>query len=221
MAYRICQSCVLRLVPPPHPRCDRCEAPRGSGLPPDRGCGDCDGWPDGLRVARSACLLRTPADRLVHELKYGGWPELGGALAVLMSKVAIPGLPSLAGVPIVPVPTTPERLRERGYNQAERLARGLALGTGGTLTDALLRREGGGSQVALQREERRANVQGVFALREVGLETLQERDVLVVDDVLTTGATASAVSEVLLSGGARSVSVLTFARTLPDPAGPS
>jgi len=206
---------MSRLLAPPHPRCMRCDAPRGTGLSEDRPCTECHGWPDILRSARAAALLAPPADALVHALKYGGWPELGEELAGRMMRVALPGFRGLEGVPLIPVPTTARRMRQRGYNQAEVLAQALAEASAGVVVRALARREGDGSQVALQRGERRANVQGAFTLREAGIRGIKGRDVVLVDDVLTTGATATAAVEVLGTGGVRSVSVLTFARTLP------
>jgi len=184
-------------------------------LPGDRLCTECHEWPDVLRSARAAAVLAPPADALVHALKYGGWPELGRELAERMLRISLPGFRGLEGVPLVPVPTTAHRMRERGYNQAEVLARALAEASDGVVVQALERRDGDGSQVALQRGERRANVQGAFMLREAGIPGIRGRDVVLVDDVLTTGATAVAAAEVLGAGGARTVSVLTFARTLP------
>jgi ComF family protein len=160
-------------------------------------------------------LLADPADALVHSLKYGGWPELGEELAERMAQIPLPGFDSLLGVPILPVPTTAQRLRDRGYNQAGVLAEGVARATGGELVDALWRKGGGASQVALHPEERRANVKGAFLLRDSATSLIAGRDLVLVDDVLTTGATAGAAAEVLGAGGARSVTLLTFARALP------
>jgi len=132
-----------------------------------------------------------------------------------MAGVSLSGFRSLVGVGIVPVPTTARRLRERGYNQAKVLADGVARLTGGRCLDALRRRDGGESQVALHPEERRANVKGAFLLRDSSVERILRRDLVLVDDVLTTGATAGAAAEALEGGGARSVTLLTFARALP------
>jgi len=151
----------------------------------------------------------------MHALKYGGWPELGGELAERMGHLSLPGFDGLGGVSFIPVPTTARRMRERGYNQAEVLAFALAENSNGIVVQALARRDGDGSQVALQRGERRANVQGAFLLLDAEIPGIEGRDVVLVDDVLTTGATAVAAAEVLGAGGVRSVSVLTFARTLP------
>jgi ComF family protein len=132
-----------------------------------------------------------------------------------MARVSIPGFDSLRGVPVIPVPTTRRRLRERGYNQAEVLASGVADASGSLLVHALFRRDGGESQVALHPEERRANVKGAFQLRDSEAKWIQGRDVVLVDDVLTTGATACSAAETLCEGGVRSVALLTFARALP------
>ena len=161
--------------------------------------------------------MRSPADALVHALKYGGWPELADELATWMVRLVHAEPRLFRGRAIVPVPTARARVRARGYNQVRVLAEAVRRGIDGTLVDALVRREGGGSQIALHPGERRANVLGAFSLssrREVS-QAIRDRDVLLVDDVLTTGATAGSAAEALGSGGARSVVVLTFARALP------
>jgi ComF family protein len=120
---------------------------------------------------------------------------------------------------LVPVPTTPERLRARGYNQAAELARNLSPLTGFPVVEALVRRGGGPSQVALHPSQRRSNVRDAFGERREA--RIRDRRVVLVDDVLTTGATALAAAGVLHRGGAAGISLLAFARTIPGPAGPS
>jgi ComF family protein len=119
-------------------------------------------------------------------------------------------------IPLVPVPTTPRRLRVRGYNQAERLARALSPRLRLPVLEALARREGGKSQVSLDPVERRANVRSAFHLLPDRAGGLRGKEVVLVDDVLTTGATALAVTETLIEGGASGVHLLTFARALPE-----
>lgn len=212
---RICPGCRSRLRHPPHPRCPRCHAPRGTGLPPERPCPECTPWPDELAWARSGFVLAEPAGKLVHALKYGGWPELSGEMAGLLApRDVIPGeVPPDA--PLVPVPTTPSRERERGYNQARLLARALAERTGRPVVEALARRDGGETQVFLHPSERQANVLRAFFLQDDGRREVEGREVILVDDVLTTGATAGAAARVLAAGGARRVGVVAFARALP------
>ncbi len=211
---RVCPRCRTRLKEPPHPRCPRCHAPRGTGLPASRPCPECSEWPDVLIRARAAVLMAPPADSLVHQLKYGGWPELAPFIAARMAR-AFPRVELSAGSLVVAVPTTPSRERERGYNQAELLAECVAEAFGLPLVKALTRVDGGETQVALHRHQRRSNVEGVFRPVDARRVEVRGSPVLLVDDVLTTGATAGAAALVLEAMGARDVHLLTFARSLP------
>jgi ComF family protein len=209
----VCGRCRSRLAPPPPPICPRCGFPRlRTGRTPGDRCQECQDWPVGLVHARSAALLRTPADALVHELKYRGWRALAAYMGERMASVPFPSYVAAEARLVVPVPTTPTRLRERGYNQAELLARAVSENSGRTLVEALRRGHGTGSQTTLQPAARLANVAGAFApIEGLGTELANEH-VLLVDDVLTTGATVVACAEALVAAGARCVSVLTFAR---------
>jgi ComF family protein len=215
----VCSRCRTRLKEPPHPRCSRCHAPRGTGLPADRPCSECADWPPVLIGARASAVMAEPADSLVHGLKYGGWTGLASFMASRMVW-EIRGEPLHEGVVVVPVPSTPDRLRERGFNQAELLALGVAEGLDRPLIKGLVRVGSGQTQVALHRSERRANVQGAFRPAESEGEGVRNRSVLLVDDVLTTGATACAAAEALTQAGAIDVLLLTFARALPGAADP-
>lgn len=226
---RTCPGCLSRLRPIPPPRCSRCRAPvadaavevAGAG-----GCRDCEDWPAVLEGAASATLLEGPASDLVHAFKYGGWPELAHEMVRPMAACLRGVGAGRAAGPFLSVPTTRERRRRRGYNQAEELARALSRVTGRPVVSPLVRTSGGASQVALHRSQRRANVRGAFRLREgVAPGHLPPRVVLV-DDVLTTGATVVEVAETLEAAGVRGVFVLTFARARPGgrgraPGGPA
>lgn len=185
-------------------------------MPVDRPCLECEDWPGVVRIARSAVMLAPPADRLVHSFKYEGWEELAGEMASRMIRVELPGHWWSEDVPLVPVPTTRRRRRIRGYNQASVLASAVAEETGAPVVRALVRDDEGGSQVSLHPAERRANVSGAFSLASGAASSLRDGRAILIDDVLTTGATAVAASRVLEAGGAREVAVLTFARSLPD-----
>lgn len=212
---RICLRCRSRLRPPPLPRCARCGLPRGSGGGSAPDCEECRAWPPVLKAARSAVVLEPPADRLIHALKYGGWRELAGPMGRRIARLRLPPAARGTGAVVVPVPTTRARRRRRGYNQAGALAAVVAEDLGLRLIPALRRRSGGRTQVALQPAERDRNVRRAFSLRPGESARVRRRTVLLVDDVLTTGATAMAASRALESAGVEGVVLLTFARALP------
>jgi ComF family protein len=157
-------------------------------------------------------VLAAPVEDLVHALKYEGWPELAALMGAELAGVPLPEEDRSSVV--VPVPTTAERRRLRGYNQAELLARSFAERTGRSLRRALVRPSAGRSQTSLTPAERRENVRGVFAPSPSGDGVAGAR-VLLVDDVLTTGATASEAATTLASMGAARVTLVAFARALP------
>jgi ComF family protein len=213
-ARLVCRRCRTRLHPLPPPCCARCGAPllqtgRRSGF----GCDDCRSWPLALVSARSACLLAPPADRLVHQLKYRGWLALAPVLAARMSACA-PPLPGHEPAFCTPVPTSSGRVRKRGYNQAALLARALAAGTGRSYLEALVRVRANGSQTTLQPVARRANVAGAFTAAASHADRVPGAHVVLVDDVLTTGATAAECTRALAAAGACCIRLVTFARAL-------
>ena len=132
-------------------------------------------------------------------------------LAELLLRAAVPALAGNKAEMIVPVPLHPTKQRERGFNQAERLADRLGAATQFSVNKRLLRRViPTRTQTQLSRPERLANVRNAFALRD-GQRLNGERIVLV-DDVFTTGATTSACAKVLMAAGAGEVWVWTLAR---------
>jgi ComF family protein len=209
----VCPVCLSRLREPPWPRCPRCHHPTGTGRATGH-CLACQDWPEALQRARAAVVLEDPAARLVHALKYEGWRELAPLMASRFSGLLGPS-ETPADAVVVPTPTTAARRRERGYNQATLLAVPFAAQGGWTLVEALERAGGGGSQVSLDPSARRSNVRGVFSVPPCRSTSLVGRHVLLVDDVLTTGATASAAALELERAGALGVSLITFARALP------
>ena len=207
----VCVRCRTLLRPLPPPCCPRCNVPLGTGHPDGAPCLECAEWPEILRSARAAVIMEPPADALVHALKYGGWRGLGELMGHRMVAATSP---SPGNQVVVPIPTTPRRRRGRGYNQARVLAETVARGLGAPLVDAL-HRPRGGTQVKLGPLERRKNVESSFHVLPSARSRIQRSEVILIDDVLTTGATAVSAARILGEYGAGSVRLLTFARALP------
>lgn len=181
-----------------------------------RTCLECDDWLPYLRVARAPFVMRGVAARLVHQLKYGGWRDTAEEMGEAMAAERLPAAVSAEVAAVVPVPLSRTRLRERGFNQAELLAAAVARSRGWPLvTDLLVRRRHTARQASLAGGERAANVERAFAVED-SARAIHDCHLLLVDDVLTTAATAQDCVRALCAGGARAVSVLTFARARPE-----
>ncbi len=207
----VCRNCRLALPAVPLPVCDRCGAPSGTGRAP--ACLECADWPGGLRGARAACLLESPARELVHALKYQGWRGAGLFMGEEMAKRAGPAVREADCV--APVPTAARNMRRRGYNQARVIAGALADALDVPLADCLERRRQEGTQTALNPAQRKANVSSAFALAPGGGAAVEGRQVVLVDDVLTTGATVLAAFRAMAPAAPVGVFAYAFARTVP------
>jgi ComF family protein len=154
---------------------------------------------------------------LVHALKYGGWPDVAHAMARRMARVDLPPDVVAERTALVPVPLSSTRERERGHNQAERLATALASHWHLPVWRAVLRRSRHTqSQVRLTPSERSSNVSRAFETNATAQRPLQGAHVILIDDVVTTAATLNAAARALTDGGARIISYVTFGRA-PDP----
>jgi ComF family protein len=196
----LCGACSERVPALSFALCARCllagREPVGCGRHPQAQV-----WPALIYDERAALL--------VHALKYGGRPGLADALAEGLARA----LPAALAVDLVTaVPLHPARRRERGYNQAWQLALGLAGRLGvPAIEDVLERVRHTAAQAQLDPERRRRNLAGAFRMSEP--RRYRERRVLIVDDVLTTGATLEACLGTLAGAGARPVgAVLAWAQ---------
>ncbi len=165
--------------------------------------------------ARAVAHYDDTARALVHRLKYGDRPDLARALGRMMATAGAELLP--AADVIVPVPLHRLRLWRRRFNQAMALARMVAAASGRPCDPFLLARvKRTDAQVGLTKAQRRENLQGAFRVPAEARAKLAGKRVLLVDDVLTTGATANACSRALIRGGAAAVDVLAFARVVTE-----
>jgi ComF family protein len=206
----VCAGCWNSILPLTPPLCDRCGDPLPSwrvvGLPLGR-CARCRRLSRPVSRSRAVGAYDGALRSIVHALKYDGRRSLAKPLGALMKTRGVDIL-SDADV-VVPVPLHPSRRRERGFNQADDLARHIGL----PIVVALRRVRRTPAQADLPAAKRHRNVKGAFAPgREI--ETVSGQIVVLVDDVSTTGATLDACARVLTDSGAREVRALTAARVV-------
>ena len=205
----LCRACDSALPPPPEPACVRCAGRRGG---PSPFCADCAGRRFSCRLIRAAAAHRGPAASLVHAFKFRGSRPAAKAAGRRMA-AALSLRPELSGFDaLTAVPAHPRRERERGYNQAELLAREIAAATGLPLVDALRRARGAAPAWRLGRVERRAELAGAYAPREEAAALVAGKRVLIVDDVSATGTTFEECAAVLRAAGAADAAGYAFAR---------
>ncbi len=212
----LCGVCWPKLTFLGPPQCAQCGLPfehdfsagdSGDGMR----CGDCLRRPPAYRCARAAVAYDDESRGVLLAFKHGDRTDMTPALGGWLARAGA-GLTGVADL-IVPVPLHWTRLWRRRFNQSALLA--LALGRLADVpvdVDLLARAKRTRSQGGLGRGARRRNVQGAFRLRRRANAMLAGRRVLLVDDVMTTGATVEACAKVLVRGGAVAVDVLTLAR---------
>ena len=217
-SFRICQDCLHTLEWIEHPVCPRCGLP---GISNPENCPDCRHLPPktaSFDTARSAFPYRGLARDMVLRLKYARDRHLAKPLGELLARTAGELYPADAAPVIIPVPTHLLRIMDRGYNQARLLAESLADVTGWQMEPELLhRRIGLRSQAGLDRTGRHKNIGHSITLAPGKAQRLAGRHILIVDDVMTTGATmagAAAAIRTIPASGIQCISVCRSA--LPD-----
>ncbi len=208
-AGRLCRRCRERFIAL-QPRCPSCAL---ALVRPDAPCGDCLRHPLPFERCVAALDYAWPWSSVIGQLKFHDGLDLVGALSALL----LQALRREAAPPaelLLPLPLGAQRLRERGYNQAwelaRRVARPLDLAADARL---LVRLFDTPRQSGLARAERSANVRGAFGIAPGRAGALRGRRVALVDDVMTTGATAAEAARTLLDAGAASVQLWVLART--------
>jgi len=210
-ADALCPACFKKLRPITAPLCPVLGLPFEVSLGPDARSAEAIADPPPFDRARSAVLYNEVARALVSRLKYGDRPEIARFCARLMAQAGH----ELWGddAVLVPVPLHRTRQFSRRYNQSTELARALSRLTGMPSDPTLVvRRKNTRQQVGLSGDARQRNVAGAFQARADLQLRLRGRRVILIDDVMTTGATVKAVTRALKAKGAAHIDVMTFAR---------
>ncbi len=214
-AGRFCLKCWTGLTFLTDPMCAGCGAPFDVDRGPGARCGACLDTPPRFAAARAALAYDGSARTVLLGFKHGDRQHL--------VEIMVPQLIRVGGdwfgpdTVLVPVPLHRWRLWKRGFNQAALLARAVSRRTGSPLAiDALVRIKPTRSSQGMGRRARADNVRGAF--RVARPEAIKAKEIIIIDDVLTTGATAEACTRMLLRAGAKQVRVLTWARVVRDPA---
>lgn len=205
----LCRACAASLPSPPEPACVRCAGRRDGASP---FCADCAGRRFDCRLIRAAAAHRGPAASLVHAFKFRG--STRAAVAAGRSMAAALSLhPELSGFDaLTAVPIHPRRERERGYNQAQLIAREIAAATGLPLLDVLVRSRAAAPSWRLGRVERRTELAGAYAPRPGAPTLVTRKRMLLIDDVAATGTTLEACAAALRAAGALDAAGYAFAR---------
>ncbi len=192
------------------PVCDGCGAPFEIDLGDGVRCPACLARPRVFSRARAACLYDEASRDLVLKLKHADRTDLAPLLSSWIGRAALDLIDEADAV--VPVPLHPWRLLRRRYNQAAELARPLARRFALAYLPGALRRRRPGGQAGKSAVGRRRSVAGVFEVPVRRRARIEGRRILLIDDVMTTGATAEACARALLRAGARAVDVAVIAK---------
>lgn len=227
-ANALCSECMALIPMVSPPMCSICGTPlrlgAAGGDVEGKVCAGCRGVQHYFEYARAPAVYEGAAREHVHDLKYRARVEIVPALSAMMARLAVTTGMADACECVAPVPLHPDKLAKRGFNQAELLARPVASLLGIPLIPgALSRCASTGTQTFLDRRHRRDNVLRAFVCDEPA--RVAGRTVLVIDDVVTSGATADGCARALLRSGASLVRVLAFAVSVADerdwaPSGP-
>ena len=204
---QLCRACFTDLPSRPPGTCLGCSAPTHDAT----ACSRCFPRPPEFDSCIAGCSYRYPVDRMIKKLKYQARLDTVRCLSrPLVRRIGLEG----ADLPdcLVPMPLHDSRLRSRGFNQAREIARVLAQQLLLPIDDCLVQRDRAtGEQYALRPEQRARNVKGAFSL----LKSNSYYNIAIVDDVLTTGATANELARLLKRHGAERIQVWCLARAAP------
>ena len=204
----VCSGCWQSIKPYTGPKCRKCGRPLSSDA--STVCGDCLQDEPVFESARSFGLYDGALRKAINLLKYHNVKRLSGPLADILLRMEIPSADA-----VLPVPLYKNRLRQREFNQSALIAKYLAKGLGSILVlDSLVKMRDTKPQVGLRSDERRKNMRNAFGIQ--NKEAVEGKDILLIDDVSTTGATVRECSGVLKKAGAGKIHVLTIAHGMMD-----
>jgi ComF family protein len=203
---RICDACRA-ILPRVGQHCERCGQPTADELRSGVSCADCQRRPPVFSRARAPFHYAFPVDSSLKKLKYHGQLDYAAAFAELLLPLLAAEFPHCDA--LVPVPLHRWRHARRGFNQADEICRVLAAGSGLPVLRTLLRSRATRPQSGLSRSARWQNLRDAFAIR----GTPGCRSPLIVDDVITTGATGNRLAAVLKRAGCNDVGLLAVARS--------
>ena len=197
----LCDGCLSLLL---HPKlsCNQC----GIELQTQQiTCGSCQGSPPAFSETSFVCEYQTPIDKWIMALKFGKKILFSKLFAELM-------LPYIGEIDkkfvLMPVPLHKSRLRKRGYNQAYEIAKELSKLSGREVDTTLIRKKNTEMQAQLKFKQRANNVKNAFEVE----TKLRNKNIVLIDDVMTTGNTLKECAKALIKAGAKEVKVLVFAR---------
>lgn len=209
--HHLCWDCFAGLNIISRPFCRLCGDPPDGLIEHEYTCSWCNSRKPGFDIARSAARYRGILRDVLHDFKYNGQVHLAADMAELLYQCAKTHYTDEMFDAVLPVPLAPGKERARGFNQAAMLAKRLARRTGISYAAGCVKRvRVARPQVELNAAQRRRNVRGIFEVKEPGW--VKGKRLLLVDDVMTTGATVDEVSRMLKNAGAARVCVVTVAR---------
>lgn len=211
----VCSECWGELIIPGEPSCASCGRPFGSErMGHEAQCAPCLTDPPKHSGIVAATIYNDASRKLILTFKHGGKIALAGLLGRLLA-ARLPDAGDDNAPLLVPVPLHRWRLWQRGFNQSGLIAQELAKrGKGELLVDGLVRRKRTPSLGGLGAKARHKTLAGAIGVRPSRMARIKGRDIVLVDDVLTSGATSDACVQTLLKGGARSVTIACFARVI-------
>jgi ComF family protein len=210
-AVAVCPECESLIKWVESPLCSRCGRMFADPGGADRDCGDCQTDPPPFARARAAAIYDDPVAQAITRFKFSRKMAYLPVMQHWLQRPLCLELVEAADL-LAPVPLHPKRIKHRGFNQALLLAQGFS-GVP-VAREALVRTRPTAPQVGLNPKKRRDNVRGAFAVPDPGL--VKGKNVLLMDDLFTTGSTVTECARVLRQAGARQVEVLTVARVSHD-----